>query len=416
MVVAFALVACAGGSEEVSESEEIVLGHLTTHTGEWAGFGPHFDGAADFTLEIINEDPPLGRPIRAIHEDFGTTGEAQAVRKLLDTDGIDILLNAQHAYDSYRDYMLQYQEDNNAPLMPSVHAGAIPQEIGGDPGEPLFRGSPMDTAQSAAALLSAQEAGAQSIVIVASEISGFQLQKDGAIGGAEILGLEVLDVIDLQVAQTSYRSEASRIAGVEPDAIIAFITPEDGGTFVKNTAEAGISTIVIGTTDWQDEAFPATATLSALEQHEMVLTVGYTFADNDAWAYYEPLWNNSEYAEVSDAGNSYTIQYYDLLVVTALAIEAAGSIESDAWAAAVPEVTGAPGAECFTYPDCVVLIRDGEDIDYQGITGDYNYSDTGVVSGLFGSFQWVDLETLERVQVLDDTAILELDAAAASGS
>lgn len=423
LLVLLLLAACAsgtegsaeGGSEGGAEGEEILVGHLTYQSGDFAAFGDQFDGAVNFSLDVINEDPPLGRPLAVIHEDIGTVGEAQAARKLLDTDNVDILLNAAHSYEAYRDYMLQYQEDNNAPLMPSVHAGAIPQEIGGDTGEPLFRGSPMDTAQGAAALISAEEAGAETVAIVASEIAGFQLQKDGAIRGAEELGLEVLDTIDLQPGQSSYRSEATRLADAGPDAIIAFLPPEDGGTFVKNTAEAGMSTIIIGTTDWQEPAFPSTATLSALEQHEMVLTVGYTFAENAAWEFYQPAWNDSEYAELSDASNSYTIQYYDLLIVTALAIEAAGSTDSDAWAAAVPEVSEAPGTECFTYEECITLLRDGEDVDYQGITGDFNYSDTGVVSGLFGSFEWTDLETLERVQILDDTAILELDAAAASG-
>jgi hypothetical protein len=33
---------------------------------------------------------------------------------------------------------------------------------------------------------------------------------------------------------------------------------------------------------------------------------------------------------------------------------------------------------CYTYADCLALIRDGEDIDYEGITGTGTYTDGGV--------------------------------------
>jgi hypothetical protein len=33
---------------------------------------------------------------------------------------------------------------------------------------------------------------------------------------------------------------------------------------------------------------------------------------------------------------------------------------------------------CYTYADCLALIRDGQDIDYEGITGTGTYTDGGV--------------------------------------
>ena len=37
------------------------------------------------------------------------------------------------------------------------------------------------------------------------------------------------------------------------------------------------------------------------------------------------------------------------------------------------------------------------------------YTDTGVVSGIFGIFQWKDGEVLERVSLVDGDAVLALD-------
>ena len=42
------------------------------------------------------------------------------------------------------------------------------------------------------------------------------------------------------------------------------------------------------------------------------------------------------------------------------------------------EVGEAPGTVCYTYPDCLALIRAGEDIDYEGVTGSGSYTDGGV--------------------------------------
>lgn len=404
--------------EPVAEEEEepaaetdkpIKVGHLTYHTGPFGFVGPHFDGATEFPLQLINENPPLGRPMEAVHQDIGTIGEAQAARKLVESEGVEVLLNPAHEYLSYRDWILQYIEDEDLPIMPSVHAGSVDRNYGGTIEEPLFRGSPMDSAQGAAAVLQASEAGAESIAIIAAEIAGMQLQKEAALNAAEELGLEVVAALDIQPEQPSYRSEISRIQGDDPDALIIFMVAEDGGTIVKNAAEAGMSKIIVGTTEWLFEEFPQTATMSAIDQHEAVWAVGFTHTDSPAWEYFEPRWNDSEYAELADASNSYTLQYYDLLNLTALAIESAGTTDASVWAEHVRRVAEPPGKIVYTYEEGIEALRNGEEIDYSGVAGEMNYTDTGVVSGLFGVFEWANETEMERVDVLDGARVLELD-------
>ncbi|MEM7798195.1 MAG: ABC transporter substrate-binding protein [Chloroflexota bacterium] len=393
----------------VVSSEPILVGHLTYHTGAFGAFGEFFDAVTDFTIDIINEDPPLGREFVSVHQDIGTIGEAQAARKLIDSDGVDILLNAAHEYYSYRDWMTDYIAENDAPLMPSVHGGAIEREVGGIGSEPLFRGSPMDSALGVSAVLQASERGAESIVIVAVEIAGSQLQKDAATSAADQLGIEVADVIDIQPEQPTYRSEVSKIESANPDAVIMFSPPEEGGTLVKNAAESGLSLLVIGTNEWQEQEFIKTATMEAVNQHQLVGIVSFTHADSPAWEFFEPAWNASGHTELGGADNSYTMQYYDLLIATALAIEAAGSTSASDWAAVLPDVTSEPGTTVYTYEDGIAAIRAGEEINYSGVTGEFTYTDTGVVSGLFGIIQWVSEEDFELVSTLDDQTILALD-------
>jgi hypothetical protein len=41
-------------------------------------------------------------------------------------------------------------------------------------------------------------------------------------------------------------------------------------------------------------------------------------------------------------------------------------------------VTDPPGTICYTYADCLALIRAGEEIDYEGVTGPGTFTSGGV--------------------------------------
>jgi len=115
--IAMVMAASSVISTTVLAEGEIQIGHLTYHTGEYGGFGEFFDAVTDFSLEVINDDPPLGRKLVPIHQDIGTIGEARAARKLIDSENVDVLLNAAHSYMSYRDYVLEKVAGDNLPSM-----------------------------------------------------------------------------------------------------------------------------------------------------------------------------------------------------------------------------------------------------------------------------------------------------------
>ena len=394
--------------------KEITIGHLTYHTGEFGAFGPFFDGVTEMVLSKINQDPPLGMTMRAIHQDIGTVGEARAARKLVDSDGVQILLNPAHSYLSYREFMLETVAENNLPLMPSVHGGAIEGAIGGVSNEPIFRGSPLDTANGVAGMNHAKEVGKGSVGEIATEVAGSQLQKDAALAAAGALGLEVLGDFDIEAGQGNYRSVVSRVNRLAPDAVIAFTSPNVGGSLVKNAAESGASWYIVGSGEWQETEFYDTATVSALNQHEAVVFAANAHAENDAWAPFEAFATASEWAEdIGDVSNSYVIQYFDLLVSTALAIEKAGELNTESWTQAMYDITGGEGEVVYTYADGLAALRAGKDINYDGVTGSMEYTNTGVVSGLFGIFTW-DEGNLSQVAIVDGDRVLEIDAMSAS--
>ncbi len=405
------LIAGLGVTNPAMAEEEIVVGHLTYHTGEFGAFGPFFDGVAEMVLSKINQDPPLGMPLRAIHQDIGTVGEARAARKLVDSDGVQMLLNPAHSYLSYREFMLEKVAEQGLPIMPSVHGGAIEGTIGGVAEEPIFRGSPLDTANGTAALLHVRDAGKKNVVIIATEVSGSQLQKEAAIRTAEAIGFEVLGDFDIQAGESNYRSVVARIARLNPEAVVMFSSPQAGGSFVKNAAESGNSWYIVGSGEWQETEFYETATQSALDQHEAVVIAANSHSDNPAFEPYMAFANASQWIDdIGDPANSYAIQYYDLLVASALAIEKAGELNTTSWTQAMYDVTGGDGEKVYSYEDGLAAIRAGREINYDGVTGTMEYTNTGIVSGLFGIFEWQPDGTLSQIGSVDGDAVLALEA------
>jgi hypothetical protein len=106
---------------------------------------------------------------------------------------------------------------------------------------------------------------------------------------------------------------------------------------------------------------------------------GFALQDNAAWAFFSELWESRPtYDELSPADDFYAYTTYDLMITTALAIEQARSVASSAWAPAMFEVTAARGTQCFDYAGCLALIRAGDDVDYEGVTGPATFGEGGV--------------------------------------
>jgi len=357
----------------------VVVCELAYYTGSFADYGKSLTNDVRFPIEeVIDKDPPLGRTWELVSEDIGDDHEGQAAKICLEQHKAEILVSIAHQYRTYRDYMIEYWQENDAPLGPSVHGGAIPGNLGGKPAEAIFRAQGLDQALGTYGSLYADSVGAKNIVIFATQVEGFQLAADAAEKAAGILGLTVMDRLDVPASQPSYRAEAQKIADLKPDAVIVQAGSTESATLIKATAEAGLSLTWIGETGWSEAQFIGTLGTAPITSQK---AIGFpSFAPNKstpAWAFFQPLWD-AQTDVAYDATNQYAFSTYDLLVQTALAVEAAGSYKASAWAPAMFKVGEAPGDVCYTYADCLALIRAGKDVDYEGVTGPGLYTDGGV--------------------------------------
>jgi branched-chain amino acid transport system substrate-binding protein len=392
MVFALLVAACSGtgasspgatsapvdASAPPASTEDVVVCELAYYTGSFAPYGEALTNDVRFPIEeVINLDPPLGRTWDLVSEDIGDDHEGQAAKICIEQHKAEIVVSIAHQYRTYREYMMEWWQENDSPLGPSVHGGAIPGNLGGKAAEPIFRAQGLDEALGTYGSLYASEQGLTKIVIFATQVEGFQLAADAAEEAAGMLGLEVLARIDVQPTQPSYRAEAQKIADLQPDAVIVQAGSTESAAIIKGAAEAGLSLNWIGETGWAEAEF-----IGTLGNDPIASQAGIGFPafapdkSTAAWEFFQPLWDAQE-DKAYDATGQYAFSTYDLMIQTALAVEAGGSYKASDWAPAMFEV-GEGGEVCYTYADCLALIRAGTDIDYEGVTGPGLYSDGGV--------------------------------------
>ena len=404
MLLAFALIIAACGDDDAADTteaaavattttavaaEDVVVCELAYYTGEFAAYGAFLTASVTFpATQIINLDPPLGRTWEVVSEDIGTVGEGQAARTCLEQHGAEILVSPAHGYQTYRSWLQEWLAENDSPLMPTIHGGTIPSNLGGVGTEPIFRAQGLDEALGMTGSLYAESIGAETAVIFATQVEGFQIAATAAGLAAEAVGIEVLDRIDVPAEQASYRAEAELIADLAPDVVIVQAGSIESASLITEAFEAGASLHWIGETGWAIPEFMDALNVDVIATQQSIGFAAFAYNDaTPAWDFYAPLWTNTAgYGDThGEAGDQYHFSAYDLLVHTALAVEAAGSYNASAWAPAMYEVGDPPGTVCYTYADCLALIRAGEDVDYDGVTGPGTY-DAGGVNSVIQSY------------------------------
>ena len=440
VLLAFALVAAACGDDDAGTTQPpattegpatteapatttaptadpVIVCELAYYTGEFAPYGPALTADVAFPIyDVINEDPPLGRPWTLVSEDLGTVGEGQAARTCLEVHGAEIVVSMSHGYRTYRDWVLEWIAENDGPLGPTVHGGTVPGNLGGTAAEPLFRAQGLDEALGFTGVLKAEDFGAKTIVVFATEVEGFQLAAGSAVQAAEALGIEVLARIDVPAEQPSYRAEAQQILRLNPDAVIIQAGSVESATLINEFAEAGGSTHWIGETGWVQPEFVGGLNAGVIESQKSVGLAGIGYRDdNPAWDFYEAKYLASSIPPPGqeDPSGDYHFTTYDLMILTALAVEYGGSYKASDWAPAMHAIGSAPGTVCYTYPECLALIRAGEEIDYEGVTGSGEFTEGGV-NDQFQTYTGFNADgSLTAPEIFDAARVLALTELAA---
>ncbi|WP_159615633.1 ABC transporter substrate-binding protein [Arthrobacter zhaoguopingii] len=359
-----------GDPSAVPEAETVTdtplkLGSILPTTGTLAFLGPPEIAGVNLAVKEVNEaGGVLGKEISVVHRDSGDTTTdiaTQSVTDLLSQDVSGIIGAASSGVSK-----TVINQITGAGVVQFSPANTSPEFTDWDDKGLYWRTAPSDVLQGRTLGNYIMSCGAQTVgMIVLNDAYGTGLQAnitetvEGA--GGQVVAAELFNEGDSQ-----FSSQVDAVVAAKPDAIV-IITFDQAKSIVPLLTGKGIDPssmfMVDGnTTDYSEDLEPGT-----LEGAQGTIPGPFTGDEfQTALLEIDPKLTSWSYAGES----------YDAVNLMSLAAEAAGSTEGTAIAGEL-EAVSKDGEKCFDFAGCVTLLREGEDIDYDGISGPVSFDENG---------------------------------------
>src|SRR5437660_5422383 len=219
------------------------------------------------------------------------------------------------------------------------------------------------------------------------------------------MGHQIVSNITVAPDQTSYRAQVQQVINAHPDVIFTQTDAATAAVLFQNFKELNNLAIPFVGTDVTgvDEYLKAVTYAAANAHLTSVYGTSVTGQAADAFNQVFAAQFGSKNQPLANANYA-----YDAVISLALAVDKANSTAGPAINTAMSSVTNPPGTQCYTYKDCLNLLKAGTKINYEGASGDLNYNNYHNVFGPYGAWQ----ETLAGQQQLVQTmTAAELGAA-----
>ncbi|MFQ5973019.1 MAG: ABC transporter substrate-binding protein [Alphaproteobacteria bacterium] len=344
--------------------EEVKLGLFTPLTGASSVVGLDMQRGVQLAIERVNAgyDVPLkggntravgpgvlgGKLVKLIIEDDESRAAAamDAVRKLVEVDNVAIVLGE---YSSGRTLPTGQFTNENKVVHISIGANSpMLREVGpyffdiiglaSLQGEPLVK-------------LAQSEVGAKTVATLFPNNPFGVGVEIATCEAAEEMGLECVSKVRYEEQKTDYRPELRQLTAPDPDAVIFFAYGAEAALVLRQAFEMGLATADewIGTevSNWGAEVAATPEIAEGIRGIEH--NVGGDFYDNEYAKAYEERFGEPPLTAFGAYG-------YDSGILAALAIEEAGSTDSDAIRQALFRVAG----------------------EYRGLTGDTSVDEDGM--------------------------------------
>jgi branched-chain amino acid transport system substrate-binding protein len=275
------------------------------------------------------------------------------------------------------------EADATAPL---INAAKVPMFA--DTGESSFdhnklqyfwRMVPADDVRGYAMALYAHQKGYLRAAAVFGNDVGSQIGVPTLLKGYSELGGQMVVDQKITLGQTSYQSQVEQLIAAKPQVIFTETSPQANATYLAELQQLGHLIPVIGTdVTIQPSWFTAMAESigkPALTKY-FVAESPYAPASGPGWQVYNKdlLASSSVPKPPQWSTDSYTMSYYDSVLLMALAATATKSTSPAVWNASIPALTTPGAEEVHTYAEGVAGLHAGKKIDYVGATGiiDFN--------------------------------------------
>jgi len=349
---------------------ELVIGSLLPTTGDLAFLGPPEIAGVELAISEINDaGGVLGKPVKSFLEDSGDGTPdiaGQSVDALLDKN-VDTIIGAAASGVSLS-VIDKITGAGVVHFSPANTAAAF--DTYDDKGL-YFRTSPSDRLQGQVLGELAVQDGYSNVAILARQDAygeGLAEQVDETLTekGANVAA-HVLYAADAQ----NFTAEVNEIAAAKPDALVLIAFNETTKIIPQLIAKG------IGPQDIQIYFVDGNMADYSSEKFDLTGVKGTFPAPPEV----DPAFNDLLKKKGKEIGVdvkdfTYGPQSYDATMLTALAAIAAGDDSGESIASQLINVSR-DGTACTKFEECVKLLEEGEDIDYNGVSGPCDFNDTG---------------------------------------
>jgi branched-chain amino acid transport system substrate-binding protein len=389
----------SGGSSPSSTSTSstskgdgtLTVGELLPQTGDLAFLGPpEFAGVQTAVDDINAAGGYNGKPVKEVKADSGdgTPDIAGAQADKLLAANADVVIGAAASSVSLSVIdkitgagVVQFSPANTSPTFDDPKT---------DPKNLYFRTAPSDVLQGAVMANLVIGDGKNNVAILArqdsyGELLASQVEKGIKAGGGNVATKQLYSA-----DATNFTAEVNKVAASKPDALVLIAFDETKKIIPQLIAKG------VGPQDIQTYFVDGnTADYSGDFKKGTLKGVKATYPGAELTSSFKArlLKTNPKLKDFT-----YGPESYDATMLVALAATEAKSDDPTTYAPDIIKVS-AGGTQCSTYKDCVALIKQGKDIDYQGVSGPCDLGKTGSpTKATIGIFQYGDNNTYHNLK------------------
>ena len=373
-----------------ARDQKFDLGTVLPETGALAFLGsPQIQGVQMAVEDINAAGGVLGQDVVLSEGDSGTDPAVarQTVARLIN-GGADAIVGA--AASGVSQEIIQTLHDNE--IAQCSASNTSPSFSDQENNTYYWRTVPPDEAVTPVIVNTVTGDDASNVAIAARADDYGQALQELVVNGLEGAGASIVANVSYDPEADDFSSEASEIAGANPDAVV-LISFGEGATLIRQLLEQGVSADSLYGADGlfgpslADDVNPDDP--SVLAGMKVIGAAG------------SEEFNNRLTERVDRQGNLiYGAQAYDCAIIMALGAISADSADPAQFNDAIGEVTK-NGTKCTTFEECAGMLANGEDIDYDGVSGPLDIEHPDPTFGRYAVGQFTDEATIEIVDSQD---------------
>ena len=365
------------GPASSEDEPSVKIGTVLPQTGDLSFVGKERQLAVSFAFELVNEAGGVnGKRIEALHRDSGTDPEVgkSAASALISEHGVPAIIGAASSGVTMAIAEAVTIPNGVLQVSPSSSSSLITTL---DDEDLVFRNTFSDAVTGKVAAELAREIGWESVATThVSNAYGTSMSSSFS-DHFQALGGNVTAQVSHDKGQPTYASELKQAADDDSEALIAIAYTDTSHTLLREAVDDGyFKEFLFFTPAYSQELFDA---LGADKFEGSYGTIaGTPLTPARKWFFEQFAARKSGNIDISHVSET-----FDAGLMIALAIEKADSEDPFAIRDALREIANPPGTVVGPQDiaKALELVRNGEDVNYVGASGELDFDQNGDVDG-----------------------------------